>query len=149
MELVHSCDECMALLQETNCRHDSFAWAVLCTCPDCDKRFYCCDGTCGVRQARHPFTTRLQLARHNKRGHIGDRDKRRRVDAGQDLCLAPDDNPTTWESTVDNSLCLHAIPTDMFGMLAPHPPTMQFFSDLQNHSFRVAVQGLVARSCYQ
>ena len=33
-------------------------------------------------------------------------------------------------------------------MFQVHPPTKRFFDDLHHHSFGVALQGLVARSCY-
>jgi hypothetical protein len=42
----------------------------------------------------------------------------------------------------------YAIPTDALNILQGHPPTLRFFETLQIHSFGVAVQGMIARSCY-
>jgi hypothetical protein len=60
-----------------------------------------------------------------------------------------DGNYQTWDTLDDNNVSHHIIPIDVFGIFDIHPPTKRFFEDLQQHSFEVAVQGLVARSCYQ
>jgi hypothetical protein len=42
----------------------------------------------------------------------------------------------------------YCIPTTAFEIFRVHLPTQRFFDDLQTHSFGVAVEGLVARSCF-
>jgi hypothetical protein len=81
--------------------------------------------------------------RHHRRNH-----KQRRLNTDVDF-VDPDSNalyPVTARhvDTTHSSL----IPTKAFEIFRVHLPTQRFFDDLQTHSFGVAVEGLVVRSCF-
>ena len=136
------CAVCSSQLLETNHRHHHFAWALRLMCPTCNTHVHCCDNTCGSR-ASNTYGTHDQLRRHNNRCH-----KRPRLA----LLDAPDDCGDTepaWEpGDVERPIC-HPIPLEPFGIFHDAPATQLFFEDLRTHLFGVAVQRLVARSCYQ
>jgi hypothetical protein len=131
----------MGQLLETSQRHGSFPWAVVWTCPLCDVQFYCCDRTCGPKtRQRSPFVLHDQLVRHHRRNH-NFKKSRVSVDTDDSFGTVDDDHDI-------NDAPRFPIPKDAFEIFRVHLPTKRFFDDLQHHSFDVAVQGLVARSCY-
>ena len=136
------CAVCSSQLLETDHRHHHFAWAVLWMCPTCKTNVHRCDNTCGYRSVI-TYATHEQLRRHNNKSH-----KRPRLA----LLEAPDDCSDTapaWEPCdVERPIC-HPIPLEPSGMFQDAPATLHFFEDLGTYSFGVAVQHLVARSCYQ
>ena len=140
MSTVRGCPSCSGILQMTTRRHHHFSWAILWTCPACVYNFYCCDSTCQAQTAA-AYSTIDQLRRHNYRYH-----KRQRLE----VCEDPHDfSDVTGDEPDVNHLVRHAVPNDAFSMFRTHLHAKRFFEDLQLHSFRVAVQGLVARACFQ
>ena len=140
MSHVRGCTACFGLLQFTDNRHDDYPWANLWTCPTCVKRFYCCDNSCGS-QTVAAYGTPAQLKRHNYRFH-----KKPRLAASVD---ADDITDTACDPPDDDQVPLHIIPNDAFRIFTSNPSTQRFFADIRSFSFHVAVQGLVARACYQ
>ena len=135
----------MGQLCVTSQRHAWFTWAVLWSCPTCNVHFHCCDRTCGPKTPQiTAFASHDQLIRHHRRSH-----KKRRVQSYVDPFDADgiDDNQC-FDAVEVTDMRSYQIPTNAFTIFAVHSPTQQFFDDLQHHSFAVAVQGLVARSCY-
>ena len=144
MNPVPVCTICTRCLRDTTLRHGTFQWAVLWRCATCDVNYYCCDRSCGPKTLLiTAFASHDQLVRHHRRNH-----KKRKVATNIDLVdtnvsdYQPDDAP------VENVAPRFSIPTDAFSLFSVHFPTKRFFEAQQNHSFGVAVQGLVARSCY-
>jgi hypothetical protein len=121
MNQVHVCDACMGLLQETSRRHDHFSWAVLWTCPTCDKHFHCCDDSrCGARSVV-ALGSRRQLMRHNYNWH-----KKPRLEVMVDLLPVIEYTNKTWDMAEDISEARHRIPMDAYTIFAQHSPTKFF-----------------------
>jgi hypothetical protein len=61
------------------------------------------------------------------------------------------DDHASWDvgDNNDTPVGVHTVPSDAFFIFGAHPATKRFFEDIQFHSLRVAVQGLVSRACYQ
>jgi hypothetical protein len=135
----------MGCLCETPRRHGSFTWAVVWHCATCNVNFYCCDRTCGPKNQRiSAFALHGQLVRHHRDHH-----KKRRLASEIELSDASFDDPQVSDALVaDDELPGCPIPMEAFNIFRVHPPTKLFFDVLQTQSFGVAVQSLVARSCY-
>ncbi len=135
----------MGRLCETTQGHATYPWAVAWRCPTCNVNFHCCDRTCGPRSRKvTAFATHAQLTLHHRRQHK----KPRLASVVDPGCDFVDDDPLS-DALMDideSPTCL--VPTDAFHVFRDHLPTKRFFDDLHNHSFVVAVQALVARSCY-
>jgi hypothetical protein len=83
----NGCDACMCLLQKTDRRHNAFAWAVLWTCPMCEKHFYCCDDSRCCTRSVMALSSRQQITCHNYNWH-----KKTRLDQIVDPLPATDSN---------------------------------------------------------
>ena len=138
------CTECSGPLDATSDRHGFFSWAILWRCGACTLDFHCCDRSCGPKNAQiTPFASRDQLLRHNRRYH-----KKPRLTSAADPIGALVENDDPFDANDGEQGPNYQVPTEAFLTLQDHEPTKRFFEDLQHHSLHVALQGLVARSCY-
>ena len=140
MALVPRCNDCQGSLDDTTRRHANYHWAVLWTCPTCDLHYYCCDRSCSPKsQQRTAFSSDEQLCRHHRRSHK----PKKRLYTDVD-----DDGPFETVNDIAELPHFSHPPKDAFTVFHKQPPTKRFFVELQHHSLHVAVQGVVARSCY-
>jgi hypothetical protein len=145
MNSVPVCPTCMGHLGETTERHGSFSWAVVWRCDTCNVQFHCCDRSCGpqTRQIK-AFASRDQLVRHHRRNH-----KQRHLNTDVAFVDTYSDAHHPVNALNDDaSPGYYCIPTKAFEIFRVHLPTQCFFDDLQTHLFSLAVEGLVARSCF-
>jgi hypothetical protein len=144
MQRIPGCPSCTGVLCETTQRHGRFPWAVLWSCPTCHGLLYCCDRSCGPKSGQvTAIVSDHQLNRHHRRFHK----KPRWVSEVDYPALLEDDHLSSDALDADEPPS-YPIPTEAFHIFRVRLPTKRFFEDLQNDSLEVAVQGLVARSCY-
>ena len=144
MNVLPVCPTCMGRMCGTSQRHASFSWAVLWRCPICDVHFHFCDRTCGPKSSQNTaFASHDQLVRHHRRNH-----KKQRLELENesgDIIFA--DQPLLHTQGVEE-VPRFQISVDAYPMFHLHLPTQLFFGNIRTYSFSVAVQRLVARSCY-